>query len=257
MRHFVILITALFFIFSRICPANEIGEIICTSGFVYRPLEDIYSTRLNAPQRLFGYKAFFDELSSLGGMALDSEPVIFSYKNKLFMIELWKGQYKFSAGCEIGFYVWNHGRWETFSDKELLYVSYVLTKNNEPVFARDGIHWWLTGFLPGLFADPSELTMKDIFINFNNSLMRDKFLFSLYNLGYNNIHDNIEAPPYSSTIKFTFNTPKSIQPQDPFERYYLQFENRISVEAYNIRKAEVGKTDNSPETLQAVFFPES
>src|SRR6185437_14874222 len=122
-----------------------------------------------------------------------------------------------------------------------------------PVFARDGVHWWLTGFLPGLFADPSELTMKDVFIKFNSSLMRDKFLSSLYNLGYNDITDNIEASSNSSTIKFTFSEPKSTQPQDPFERYYLQFENRISVEAYNERKAEVGRNDNSPETLQTVF----
>ena len=38
------------------------------------------------------------------GMIIDCEPVRFYYGGKKWLIELWKGQYGMTTGCEIGVY---------------------------------------------------------------------------------------------------------------------------------------------------------
>ena len=68
--------------------------------------QDIIFSRMNAWQRDFGYAYVYDFVAPATINAIiDCEPFFFRYNNKDWMIELWKGQYGFETGAEIGVYV--------------------------------------------------------------------------------------------------------------------------------------------------------
>jgi hypothetical protein len=59
-----------------------------------------------ACQRSLGYFDLYDQVSFLGGLNIDCEPIEFNYGNKKWKIELWKDSYLFgdATGAEIGVY---------------------------------------------------------------------------------------------------------------------------------------------------------
>lgn len=79
-------------------------EIIAPFGYSYVPAQDIFMPRTDAWQREFGYRALYDDAALGLGMVFDSLPVYFDYRGRTWLIELWKGQYGISTGCEIGVY---------------------------------------------------------------------------------------------------------------------------------------------------------
>jgi hypothetical protein len=165
-------------------------------------------------------------------MAFDCEPIFFNYNNKLWMIELWKGQYGLETGCEIGVYNRSPSNnsplyalldrlvgkrpndpdpshsmfFDCVDDNEMLNIAYTLNRRGTKLFSRGPEnHWWLTGFKWGVFSDASDLSMS-ISITFPTVAMMTAFSKALQALQYNNTVSG-------NTVSFAFDKPKTFQPR--------------------------------------------
>lgn len=239
-------------VFNKIVVAN-FEQTADTAGFIYEQEQDIYISKIDALQRGFGYNELFDFFSPLGDIVIDTEPVIFNYADKTYLIELWKGQYYASSGAEIGVYEWNGIAWDAVKDEDMLFVSYTLKRDGVTLLERQGISWWMAGFKPGVFSHPEDLALDEVYIEFKDPPMRDAFLGALYELGYDDAEDGINAPSETNTIMFNYTIPKSEQDWSPWMRKFFQLQNLRVVKQFNKRKAELGRTDNSPETIDKVL----
>lgn len=79
-------------------------DLIKESGFVYDKERDFFYSSLYPWQRRYGYTRLYDLVAPPLNMIIDSEPIRFEYNGYKWMIELWKGQYGMTTGCEIGVY---------------------------------------------------------------------------------------------------------------------------------------------------------
>jgi hypothetical protein len=188
------------------------------AGFAYCKEQDIFYSTIDAWQRKLGYSRLYDEAASHFGMIVDSEPVYFDYNGKRWLIELWKGQYGMTTGCEVGVYntkrpdfdvpgISNSTFYDCADDEDMLSISYTLYKNSRELFHRGGIHWWLTGFKLGEFSYPSELVMS-ISLTLKDKAMLYAFMGGVRNTGYS---DN-EVVVNENTVHFVFADPRSSQP---------------------------------------------
>ena len=91
-------------------------------------------------------------------------------------------------------------------------------------------HWWLTGFRPGFFAYPQDLSLR-ISITFLDREMADSFADALIAKGY--CPYDIEL--CSASVAFTFGIPHSFQPRckRPFVTHMAQRVNRIYCRIFN------------------------
>ncbi len=79
-------------------------DLIKETGFAYDKERDFFYSSLYPWQRRFGYTRLYDVVAPTLSMIIDSEPIRFEYKGYKWMIELWKGQYGMTTGCEVGVY---------------------------------------------------------------------------------------------------------------------------------------------------------
>lgn len=202
----------------RTTDIEELDEAIEVTGFSYDSEQDIFYSDMDAWQRDFGYCRLYDEAAAIFGMIVDAEPIYFEYGGKRWLIELWKGQYDLTTGCEIGVYTtegpalnipgaFNATFYESGSHEDLLHMSCVLKKNHKSLFTREDKHWWLTGFKLGEFSEPWELTMEAS-ITLKDRIMCNAFVKGLNNAGYS---DN-EIITYGNTVSLKFDKPKTPQP---------------------------------------------
>lgn len=222
-------------------PDNDsLDEIIEVSGYLYDSEQDIYYSHMNPWQRNLGYCRMYDESAAPLGMIIDCEPIYFEYDGKRWLIEFWKGQYDLTTGCEIGIYttegpdldipgVFNGTFYYCASDSDRLLMSYSLKKNNETLFTRKDMHWWLTGFKLGEFSKPSELTM-DISITLKDESMLNAFVEGLKNAGYS---DN-EIIQNNNTVSLNFSKPHVLQPftRTKVTDWIIQYKNKKLCEKY-------------------------
>ncbi len=216
---------------------DELDKAIAAVGYAYDPEQDIFYSILDPWQRDIGYCRLYDELAAPLGMIIDCEPIHFEYRDKTWMIGFWKGQYDLVTGAEIGIYtkaadlnilgLFSGAYYDCVSNDDLLKMSYTLKKNGNPLFTREGEHWWLTGFKLGEFSNPSELTM-DITITLHDVMMRDAFVRGLWNAGY----PLDEFTRDGATVSFTFNTPHTSQPitRVPATDQLIQRKNQLLCE---------------------------
>jgi hypothetical protein len=169
-------------------------------------------------------------------MIIDCEPVTFEYGGKKWMIEIWKGQYDFTTGCEIG--VYTSGRdvkipgfsgtfYDCAADEDMLNMAFSLRKNGELLFERHGHHWWLTGFLLGVFSQPWELEMTAV-VTLKDRRMADAFSGGLNRIGYSNFAQT------GNTVSFDYNTPRTPQPltRTPHVETVTQWKNKFFCDRY-------------------------
>lgn len=83
---------------------ESFDDIIKEAGFTYDKERDFFYSLLYPWQRRFGYTRLYDVVAPTLSMIIDSEPIRFEYNGYKWMIELWKGQYGMTTGCEIGVY---------------------------------------------------------------------------------------------------------------------------------------------------------
>jgi hypothetical protein len=158
---------------------NKARQILVTAGFDYDPIQDVYYTQLDSWQRNFGFNSVYDTAAPFVGMVYSTTKIYFTYDNKDWMMEIWKGQYGITAGAEIGFYnkpsdrVMEH--YDCVTDEEMLTMAFDFYNMDELVFTRGPEkHWWLTGFKFLHVGIPSFIDL-DMTIEFPNRKMANAF----------------------------------------------------------------------------------
>jgi hypothetical protein len=197
---------------------NSIDDTVKLFGYKYEPEQDIFCSRHNAWQRFVGYCRLYDEASAPSSMIIDCEPIYFEYDGKRWMIELWKGQYGMTTGCEVGVYntnlpdirvpgIFQGPFYKCAEDEDMLDMSFALSKDGSTMFSRSAPHWWLTGFKLGEFSQPSDLSME-VSLKLKDGKMTDAFLEGLTQAGY-------AASDFSArgnTVELLFDKPRTSQP---------------------------------------------
>lgn len=199
----IFLITLLFcfvlILFRRHCAIRKVCAMSCTEkcrllqellapfGYYYCGRQDVISTRNDAWQRQAGYTALFDQAALHFNMVFDALPIYFDYQGRTWLIEVWKGQYGINAGAEVGVYYADGlvtpserstAHFDAVSDCDRLPISFTLCHHSQILASMSDRSWWLTAFLVGKFATPSQLSL-DISITFPNTEMQRCFLNAL------------------------------------------------------------------------------
>lgn len=248
-------------------PESKLAKAVYLAGFDYDPDQDIIYSRMDAWQRSFGYCYAYDFAAPITISAIiDCEPFFFRHDDKDWMIELWKGQYGFETGAEIGVYVNRKNRplldstighrphdpanslfFECADDSELLKMSFTLKRKGKPLFNRGPeYHWWLTGFEWGILSTPEDLTM-DLSITFPSKKMQDAFAASVQKTGYRNIETDAES------VKFTFDKPFTRQPRlDPSCELFVDAARKNNVQFVEAYK-KLGLKNNDPNQIGDEF----
>ncbi len=132
-------------------------------GYLYDPKEGCFYTSADPWQRVVGYNEIFDIMGPFTFIDFDTVRCRFDYKDKNWMIQLWKGQYGLVFyGAEVGVYTKPKDRelmhYDCATDSEMLKMSMTFIEKEkffgkvtwEEKFTRPyGYYWWCTGFLPG------------------------------------------------------------------------------------------------------------
>lgn len=169
-----------------------LDDLVRPFGYSYVVSQDLFTTRIDAWQREFGYCDLYDKTAAGFHMIIDCLPVYFNYCGRTWMIEFWKGQYGINTGCEIGVY-YADGIVEKEQLKKTLFdcvdnedmqkLSFTLSKKGCDLARLSGRHWWLTAFLTGEFSRPSELTM-DVRMTLADCEMAEAFADGLLRADY-------------------------------------------------------------------------
>lgn len=167
-------------------PIKELFAHYNIFSYRYDYVDDVYYTDDKACwQKPFGFARIYDILSPYVAMEYDYTRVFFTYEEKDFMVQLWKGQYGYLFyGGEIGIYS------KPASDEEVNMFTFFAVADEEdwPMmeltlyhqqlngtwkreFTREyGRYWWCTGFKAGILRDVepadelrlvSRITFKD------------------------------------------------------------------------------------------------
>ncbi|MBD5393597.1 MAG: DUF4474 domain-containing protein [Lachnospiraceae bacterium] len=169
-----------------------LNGIIAPFGYSYVLSQDIFTSRIDAWQRDFGYCALYDKAASHFSMVFDCLPVYFDYQGRTWLIEFWKGQYGINTGCEIGVYYADRilskdelqrTLFQCADNENMLKLSFTLTRNNDRLADLYAKHWWLTAFRMGCFSEPADLSLQAS-ISFKSSEMANAFFNGLIDAGY-------------------------------------------------------------------------
>lgn len=170
-----------------------LNSLIEPAGYAYSPCQDIFTTRLDASQKSFGYISFYDSFAAYFNMIFDYETFYFNYDSRTWLIEIWKGQYGINSGCEVGVYYtdtiispdkYSSTLFKAVEPQDMPGLSVKLNshcpKNNCPYTVLGHIkkrHWWLTIFKMGAFIKPDKL-FANISVSFKDYPMMYSFLDS-------------------------------------------------------------------------------
>lgn len=206
-----------------------LDEIISPFGYSYLPAQNIFTSRVDAWQKEFGYCALYDDTAPFLSMNFDCLPVYFNYRNRTWLIELWKGQYGINTGCEIGVYhadrILNenelrHTLFKSVEPEEMPDMCLTLFRKAQgrSVLAQVcGKHWWLTAFRMGCFSNPADLRLQAS-VTFPTHEMAEAFLRGLLNAGYNRAEIQLRG----CTVSFTFANAESEQRRGWFLRLWVR-----------------------------------
>lgn len=241
----IVLLLCIFFCFLRkkwarkkVCgldcktKCRRLDEALLAFGFCYDRCNDAIASCMYPWQREMGYCRAYDEAAPSMNMVFDSEPVYFDYEGRHYLLEFWKGQYGCTTGAEIGFYVCDETEafgkqdpsayfYECVRDEERLSMQFFLYKGEQVILKRQGVHWWLTGFVPGMFSESCELRMN-IALTFPNRKMCMAFCEGLLRTGYGPENICVEQ----TRVIFTFDRPWSKQPGFYGARYLRRINRR-------------------------------
>ncbi|MDD3169990.1 MAG: DUF4474 domain-containing protein, partial [Eubacteriales bacterium] len=162
-----------------------------------------------------------------------------------------------NTGCEIGVYytedtdikipdLFNGTFYKSVDNANRLLMSYELFKNGRLLFHRMEKHWWLTGFKPGLFSEPWELTMR-IRIIFNNRGMCSSFIKAMEKIGYR----KQDISTNGIMVQFMFDQPHSPQPLTRTEETDWMIQ-RNNERICNQFQETTGEHGTWPEKLKAL-----
>ena len=176
------------------------------AGYRYEPNGDFfYTDDKECWQKNAGYNEFYDNYAPAAAMFIDQIRIRFTYENKDWMIQLWKGQYGWLfVGAETGVYTAPAGtykggkgdpnHYDCAAKEDWLYMQLdcYWSKNNDghykKVFTRPyDKYWWATGFVWGQLTKYSkprtELKAKNR-ITFKSEEMANLFVQGLREAGF-------------------------------------------------------------------------
>lgn len=176
------------------------------AGYRYEPDGDFfYTDDKECWQKNAGYNEFYDNYAPAAAMFIDQIRIRFTYENKDWMLQLWKGQYGWLfVGAETGVYTAPAGtykggngdpnHYDCASKEDWLYMQLdcYWSKNNDghykKVFTRPyDKYWWATGFVWGQLTKYSkprtELKAKNR-ITFKSEEMANLFVQGLKEAGF-------------------------------------------------------------------------
>ena len=164
---------------------NRDGKGVLDLGYDLNTNDACLETVVNSWQRNFGFCLFYDVFSYLTPFFdYITRRIKFEYDNKEWMIQIWKGRYIITVGCEVGIYTREKGSLGSFyncaSDEDMLPISMSLYHGDDLVLQRpETLHWWLTSFrfTPKAYL-PESLTL-DTSITFKDKEMTDAFMNSV------------------------------------------------------------------------------
>lgn len=170
-----------------------LNSLVEPFGYVYLPEWDLFSSRVDAWQRQFGYGAIYDRASTYFNMVLQTLPAYFDYEGRTWLIQVWKGQYGICTGSEVGLYHANglvdeserkNALFQAVDNHEMMDLSIEFWRQGIRITSLNKRHWWLTAFDVGTFSHPSELSLG-VSIRFPNCEMKDAFYYALLEQGVN------------------------------------------------------------------------
>lgn len=185
-----------------------LNSLIEPLGYYYVLPQDLFTTRINAWQRDFGYCALYDKAAPHFHMIFDSLPVYFNYQGKTWLLELWKGQYGINTGCEIGLYYANHilepreynnTLFQSVENTDMISMSFTLYRNHIDIARISGKHWWSTAFCMGCFSQSTALSLWAS-LTFPTTEMAIAFVEGLLNTGYS----QQEISRHCNNVTFSF-----------------------------------------------------
>lgn len=183
---------------------NTASKILTTAGFAYDEAQGVYYTPLYPWQRYFGYNVGFDMAAPLAGMVFDTKRIEFVYKDKEWMIQLWKGQYGITAGAEIGLYNRDPDKvmqYDCADDEDLIEMQFDFYNQGKYVFSRGPEkHWWLTGFKVFHIGIPFTITL-DMTLKFTDNTMATAFMQALKKQQNTDLLNPIKYKRAGSTIR--------------------------------------------------------
>lgn len=208
-------------------------KVLHPFGFAYQTQGDIITTTLDAWQRRFGYCALYDNTAVHFHMVFDCEPIYFYYRERTYLIELWKGQYGITVGGEVGVYYTDGmippdqfavAHFESVTNQELLSVKIDFYYRGHRLFTCSNRHWWLAGFCLGRYCEPENVTMR-VSITCSDQEMLLRFVESMVNLGY----AASELSVCELNVSFLYAYPHGKQPRcvHRFAAACSQWKNRI------------------------------
>ena len=176
------------------------------AGYRYQPDGDyFYTDDKECWQKNAGYNEFYDNYAPAAAMFIDQIRIRFTYENKDWMLQLWKGQYGWLfVGAETGVYTAPAGtykggegdanHYDCASKEDWLYMQLdcYWSKNNDghykKIFTREyDKYWWATGFVWGQLTKYSkprtELKAKNR-ITFKSEEMANLFVQGLKEAGF-------------------------------------------------------------------------
>ena len=160
-----------------------------------------------AYQRKFGFNKYYDMSASFVNCYLQTIRAYFTFDNKDWLIELWKGEYAMATvGCEVGFYYREHNQnlldtvgadyllYKSVEDEDAIPVSmklwqYEKSIDSTPVMKIDYSKrncWWAADFENGVLEkhrDQTTLVMVAT-IDFHTTRMSALFTEQLDNKGF-------------------------------------------------------------------------
>ena len=215
-----------------------LSSLIAPFGYCYDNHQDIISSRIDAWQREIGYTALFDRAAASFNMVFDYLPVYFTWQERTWLIEFWKGQYGINTGAEIGVYhadrVLLPGEYSTAvfdaaSDHEMLLMSFGLVKGHDRMAELSKRTWGLTAFCMGRFSKPEQLCLKAA-IRFPDRDMMHSFLNALYETGV----DRNDVSVCGCELQICFCGPQERHYGwfARLQRKWAQFWNRIFCKVY-------------------------
>ena len=160
---------------------EDMRAVLALFGYEYDAEQDIYYTHLNPWQRYFGFTDLYDQAAAYTMMYYMTLKIDFQYKDLLWRLQWWKGQYGVLEGAELGVYTKKPENasspfYKCAEDENLLkmYFEYYESVNDynrdQPLFIREEQeHWWLTGFKFGI-CDPTKNVIKATLIAWDKEM---------------------------------------------------------------------------------------
>ena len=230
---------------------EERNEMLALAGYEYDPVQDVYYTSLNPWQRSMGFTDIYDTAAPLTNMYYLTLKADFVYKNLLWRLQWWKGQYGILEGAELGVYTKspydNSGFYKCAEDDQLLtmtmdfYHSWADYQSGNRLFTRlEQEHWWLTGFKFGM-VNPKNCVVRATLYAYDDE-MADGIEAALQNLTDNK--NNLTGKgfvPYKSG-----STAKD---------FYIRNGNRFSVVWQTVGYLNFNTTENPEQSNPNVEIP--